>query len=140
MDYHWGVLYTAGEWAIRIIMLFYVPYRRDAAAARVWLLLIFFLPYVGLPLYFLFGRAYLPRQRMARQRLLNRIIARLKHETPDAPQVRAALPDYLRPAFELTEKIRSVIWLLRQNQGRVVNIRFLDERSAAKTAVYTVVV
>jgi cardiolipin synthase len=105
MDYHWGVLYTAGEWAIRIIMLFYVPYRRDAAAARVWLLLIFFLPYVGLPLYFLFGRAYLSRRRVARQQLLNRIIARLKHETPDAPQVRAALPDYLRPAFELTDAL-----------------------------------
>ena len=55
MDYTWAVLYTAGEWAIRVVMLFYVPYRRDAAAARVWLLLIFFLPYLGLPLYFLFG-------------------------------------------------------------------------------------
>ena len=34
MDYTWAVLYTAGEWAIRVVMLFYVPYRRDAAAAR----------------------------------------------------------------------------------------------------------
>jgi cardiolipin synthase len=105
MDYHWGVLYTASEWAIRIVMLFYVPYRRDAAAARAWLLLIFFLPWLGLPLYFLFGRAYLPKQRVARQRLLNQIVARLKHETPDAPQVRAVLPDYLRPAFELTDSL-----------------------------------
>lgn len=105
MDYHWGFLYTASEWAIRIVMLFYVPYRRDAAAARAWLLLIFFLPWLGLPLYFLFGRAFLPKQRVARQRLLNQIVARLKHETPDAPQVRAVLPDYLRPAFELTDAL-----------------------------------
>jgi cardiolipin synthase len=105
MEPAWGVLYTASEWVIRIVMLFYVPYRRDAAAARAWLLLIFFLPWLGLPLYFLFGRAFLPRQRMARQRLLNQIVARLKHETPDAPQVRAALPDYLRPAFELTDAL-----------------------------------
>ncbi|MEI8344639.1 MAG: diguanylate cyclase [Candidatus Omnitrophota bacterium] len=44
------------------------------------------------------------------------------------------------PTFELTEKIRSVIGVLRQNQGKVVNLRFLEERTAERTAVYTVVI
>ena len=47
----WGTLYLASEWVIRLVMLFYVPQRRSPAAARGWLLLIFFLPWVGLVLY-----------------------------------------------------------------------------------------
>lgn len=60
-----GAFYVALEWIIRIVMLFYVPQRRSPAAARTWLLFIFFLPLVGLPLYWWFGRIYLPRKRVA---------------------------------------------------------------------------
>lgn len=126
MDYHWGVIYTASEWVIRIIMLFYVPYRRDAAAARAWLLLIFFLPWLGLPLYFLFGRAYLPKLRIERQRVLGETIASFKLEMPDTPQVRAVLPDYLQPAFDLTDSLSNFSFaggnrfrLIRDYQGAI---------------------
>jgi cardiolipin synthase len=44
-------------------MLVVVPYRRTPAAAKGWLLLIFFEPWVGLLLYLLIGRAKLPRWR-----------------------------------------------------------------------------
>ena len=57
MSLTWGTLYLASEWVIRLVMLFYVPQRRSAAAARAWLLLIFCLPWVGLILYAVFGRA-----------------------------------------------------------------------------------
>src|SRR5262249_28220906 len=40
-----------------------VPFRRTPAAAKGWLLLIFFEPWVGLLLYLLIGRAKLPRWR-----------------------------------------------------------------------------
>ena len=64
---HWSVLYFASEWAIRFIMLVYVPQRRTAAASRTWLLLIFLLPWPGLALYAMFGRIYVPRRRMELQ-------------------------------------------------------------------------
>jgi len=64
----WSVLYFASEWVIRLVMLFYVPQRRDPAAARAWLLLIFFLPWVGVVLYAIVGRAFLPRARLEMQR------------------------------------------------------------------------
>ncbi len=51
-----GTLYYASEWAIRLVMLVYVPQRRSAAAARTWLLLIFLLPWPGLVIYALLGR------------------------------------------------------------------------------------
>jgi len=67
---HWEFLYYASEWAIRLVMLVYVPQRRDPAASRAWLLLIFLLPWPGLVVYALFGRAFLPRRRLQRQRLV----------------------------------------------------------------------
>jgi cardiolipin synthase len=63
----WATLYYAAEWAVRIVMLVYVPQRRTTAAARTWLLLIFFLPFVGLVVYWLFGRIYYPRRRIEEQ-------------------------------------------------------------------------
>ncbi|MGH6628803.1 MAG: PLDc N-terminal domain-containing protein, partial [Burkholderiales bacterium] len=63
----WATLYYASEWVIRLAMLVYVPQRRTTAATRTWLLLIFFLPLVGLVLYWLFGRIYYPRRRIEEQ-------------------------------------------------------------------------
>lgn len=105
MNFTWGELYSASEWMIRLAMLFYVPYRRDAAAARAWLLLIFFLPWAGLALYALFGRAYLPRQRLARQHTVNEAIDRLEGRAQLAPQIREDMPPELRPAFDLTNSL-----------------------------------
>ncbi len=63
----WGTAYVISEWVVRIVMLVYVPQRRSPASARAWLLLIFFLPALGLILYALIGRAYLPPRRLAQQ-------------------------------------------------------------------------
>jgi cardiolipin synthase len=59
----WGVLYLISEWVIRLVMLVVVPFRRSPEAAKGWLLLVFFLPWVGLALYLLIGRPTYPRWR-----------------------------------------------------------------------------
>jgi cardiolipin synthase len=59
----WAWLFFLGEWGIRLVMLVVIPFRRTPAAAKGWLLLIFFEPWVGLLLYLLIGRARLPRRR-----------------------------------------------------------------------------
>jgi len=63
----WATAYLVSEWAIRLAMLVYVPQRRTPAAARTWLLLIFFWPAVGLVVYWLFGRIYYPKRRLEEQ-------------------------------------------------------------------------
>ncbi len=63
----WPLLYLISEWAVRLIMLVYVPHRRSPAAARTWLLLIFLIPWPGLALYAIFGRIYLPKRRVEMQ-------------------------------------------------------------------------
>ena len=64
---YWSTLYLASEWAIRFIMLVYVPQQRTAAASRTWLLLIFLLPWPGVIIYALFGRIRVPRARIEQQ-------------------------------------------------------------------------
>lgn len=59
---NWSLLYLISEWTIRLVMLVYVPQKRSAAAARTWLLLIFFLPWPGLAVYAMFGRIYVSRK------------------------------------------------------------------------------
>jgi len=65
----WGwPLWYASEWTIRIVMLVIIPFRRSPEAAKGWLLLIFFLPSVGLILFWLIGRNRLPEWRLQRQK------------------------------------------------------------------------
>ncbi|MDF3835418.1 cardiolipin synthase [Cupriavidus basilensis] len=74
----WPALFTLAEWTIRLAMLVYVPQRRAPAAARTWLLLIFFLPWLGLLLYALFGRIYYPKSRRVKLARINQGIERVR--------------------------------------------------------------
>jgi cardiolipin synthase len=102
----WAWIFLLSEWAIRLVMLTVVPFRRTPAAAKGWLLLIFFEPWVGLLLYLLIGRARLPRwQREQVARLpgaMAGVVSRLaKHPNVFHPEVGPALS----PAVVLAEKL-----------------------------------
>lgn len=56
-------IYYVIEWVIRLVALVVVPMRRPAAAARAWLLLIFFLPIPGTIIFLLIGRPKFPAER-----------------------------------------------------------------------------
>lgn len=62
----WAFLYLASEWAIRVIMVIVVPFRRTPDAAKGWLLLVFFLPWPAVLLYWAIGRAHYPSWRRER--------------------------------------------------------------------------
>jgi cardiolipin synthase len=91
----WATLYYAAEWAVRIVMLVYVPQRRTTAAARTWLLLIFFLPFVGLIVYWLFGRIYYPRRRIEEQVRASQYVREAQAEMRAARRID---PPVLEPA------------------------------------------
>jgi cardiolipin synthase A/B len=95
---HWSWLslfYLTGAWAIRVIMLVYVPQRRTAAAARTWLLLIFLAPWPGLLLYYLFGRIYLPGRRIQMQERASQAIRQAQEQIGARVAVQPLLPDRL---------------------------------------------
>ena len=100
----WSTAYFLSEWVIRLLMLFYVPQQRSPAAARTWLLLIFLLPWPGLVLYHIFGRALMPAHRREQQRVASHYIRRLQqHLGLSGEHVR--LPAHLAPAAVLAAKL-----------------------------------
>src|SRR5690349_23027016 len=102
----WGFVYVASEWLVRIVALVYVPQRRPPSAARAWLLLIFFLPWPGVLLYLLIGRAYMPRRRFRIQRQVFELVRKL---APRASSFEAtiafAVSPELVPALRLADRL-----------------------------------
>jgi cardiolipin synthase len=68
-------------------MLVVTPFRRTPAAAKGWLLLIFFEPWVGLLLYLLIGRAKLPRRQREQLARLPQAMARVIAQLANHPNV-----------------------------------------------------
>jgi cardiolipin synthase len=103
----WGWIFFVSEWAIRLAMLIVIPFRRTPAAAKGWLLLIFFEPWIGLLLYLLIGRARLPRwqrERLARlPQAMAHVVGRLtNHPNVFHPEVGPALSRVVKLAENLT--------------------------------------
>jgi len=102
----WSLAWVASEWAIRIVMLIHVPQRRNPAATRTWLLLIFLQPWIGLLIYFLIGRITLPKRRLEIQ---ERAAARLRKAQgqwlANARFAEADIPPELNQAVTLVQNL-----------------------------------
>jgi cardiolipin synthase len=83
----WTWIFFLSEWVIRLAMLVVVPFRRTPAAAKGWLLLIFFEPWVGLLLYVLIGRAKLPRWHREQVARLPQVMAGAAERLASHPHV-----------------------------------------------------
>ena len=104
MATYWAWAFFVAEWAIRLVMLFYVPQKRSPAAARTWLLLIFIEPVLGLLLYALLGRHYMPRRRLELQDQASSLIKR-KAKALEAHIRRPNLPPEFLQAVRLAENL-----------------------------------
>ncbi len=62
------------DWVIRFAALLWIPTRTTPGAARSWLLLVGFVPLLGLPLYLLFGHPWLSGERLRRQAEASQVI------------------------------------------------------------------
>ncbi len=92
---------------VRILALIFVPKNRRPQTALAWLLAIWFLPYVGIILFLILGRARLPRARRRKQRQINEYILsttegfdRVKRDPP--------WPPWLEPIVELNRTLGSM--------------------------------
>jgi cardiolipin synthase len=137
----WGTAYLISEWLVRIVMLVYVPQRRSPASARAWLLLIFFLPALGLVLYALIGRAYLPPRRLAQQariiELMQSMPQRFTWVAHPAPRFEPEIAQAVRLAhnlgsFDVAQANR--IEFLPDYQGSLD--RLLSDIEAARRSVH----
>ena len=73
------------EYAIKVIALGTVPENRRPSSSTAWLLLIFLLPLVGLPLYIFLGSPWIRGKRREQQMAVNEIALESTRDVPYAP-------------------------------------------------------
>lgn len=87
----WEQVLTTGflvvEYLIKVVAVGTVPENRRPSSSSAWLLLILFLPAVGLPLYWLIGSPYVHGRRFRIQARANHILAERTSHLPLAPDV-----------------------------------------------------
>jgi len=118
------------DFAVRILALLFVPKNRRPQTALAWLLAIFFLPYIGIILFLILGRARLPRARRRKQLEINQYILdttegfdRVRRDQP--------WPPWLEPIVELNRTLGAMP-LVGGNTARMWNDN--TEALAAMTA------
>ncbi|HEY8590458.1 MAG TPA: phospholipase D-like domain-containing protein, partial [Naasia sp.] len=92
---------------IRIGALIIIPRGRKPASATAWLLLVMFLPYIGLLLYLLIGSPRLPKKRRQRQQQIDRFI-RETTEGMDLVNRTDSWPPWLESVVELNRKLGAI--------------------------------
>jgi cardiolipin synthase len=95
-----GLLYAL-EWLVRLGALFVVPFRRSSAAARSWLLLIFFLPIPGVLLFWAIGSPSFPAWRVERFKRMRSFL----REVGTGLRARGDLVDRGNPVTDLAERL-----------------------------------
>jgi cardiolipin synthase A/B len=106
--FSWSVAYYASEWIIRLVMLVVVTYRRRPNSSVSWLLVIFFMPWLGLAFYMLIGSNRFPRRRIRRHSQLLQQYKEIElrfqdHPSIVHPQLEAGLEATVRLAESLGE-------------------------------------
>lgn len=99
-------LYLGSEWLIRISMIPVVLRRRRPEAAMAWLTTIFFLPWVGLAAYLIFGQQRLGRRQAAEMREAVKAVARLRRtRAAGEGPARGGIPVRHRDLIALAESV-----------------------------------
>lgn len=102
----WGRLLWLIEWAIRLGMLLAVTRRRPPASAIAWLLIVFFYPLLGLPLYLLIGNNKLPRRRVELWKRLEQRLGSVRAAyEPQVARWTPALTGRLEQTIRLAERL-----------------------------------
>ena len=116
------LLLGAVEFAIRVVALGVVPKHRRAATSTAWLLLIFLMPFVGVPLYVVFGSWWAMGRRLdddpEARSLVDNILAA---SVPSEPESDEASPDVEGPASALM-RMTSELSGFPASNGRVTRL------------------
>lgn len=81
-----GAIFLLGEYVVKLAALGTVPEGRNPGSSSAWLLAIFFVPLVGLPLYWLIGSPYVRGRRHALQLEVNSLMSEHTWTLPTVPQ------------------------------------------------------
>jgi cardiolipin synthase len=99
-----GILALVVDFVVRVLSVIFVPRNRRPQTATAWLLAIFFLPYIGIILFWLIGSRHLPKKRRAKQREINRFILETT-EGMDLVHRDDTWPGWLEPIVALNRNL-----------------------------------
>ncbi|GAB4247183.1 MAG: cardiolipin synthase [Candidatus Methylacidiphilales bacterium] len=102
----WGWAVWIVEWVIRVAVLISVTRCRPPTSAMAWLLIVFFYPLIGLPLYLLIGHNKLPKRRVEQWKELDEKLDRIRKAyaplvAPWTPRLSGRLAQTVRLAERL---------------------------------------
>lgn len=109
MSGFWTEALYISEWVVRLVMLVVVSRRQNPASATAWLLIIFFEPWLALPIYWLFGENRLPvRRTKAYHRLASRLASTRKAFLEHPLTLVSDFPQEYRMTMRLAEKLTNM--------------------------------
>ena len=117
-----GVWWLLGEWAIRILALYFVPKNRKPSSAMAWLLLIFFFPELGLIVFLILGNPKLPRVRRNMQKTLNKIISATIHDLKNKQKNKDLLSSEVSPKYTQIAKLAKSLSRMPVFEGNKVEV------------------
>lgn len=104
------------EYAIKIVAVGVVPENRRPSSSTAWLLLILFLPIVGVPLFLILGSPYVDKRRARIQARANSLLAKGTADVPNVPES-VTLPADLEGIVGLSRSLTSLPMVTGTNHG-----------------------
>lgn len=108
------------EYAIKIVAIGVVPENRRPSSSTAWLLLILFLPWVGVPLFLLIGSPYVHSRRAEIQARANKLLAVGTASVPTTP-ASVTLPQDLQGVVKLGRALTSLPMVTGTNGGVIMD-------------------
>ncbi|SMX77276.1 MULTISPECIES: cardiolipin synthase [unclassified Brevibacterium] len=125
-----GVSLIVIEYAVKIIAVGVVPEDRRPSSSSAWLLLILFVPLVGIPLFLMLGSPYINRRRARIQAQADELMHEGADDLPDVPPSLEAPSGFVSIA-QLGRRLTALPMVTGNNHGVTSDYRASIERMSA---------
>ncbi|QCV87218.1 cardiolipin synthase [Acidipropionibacterium jensenii] len=115
------------EYLIKVFAIGVVPENRRPSSSTAWLLLILFLPVVGVPLFLMFGSPFVNGRRARIQAEANLLLKKGTDGVPNSPES-VTLPQGLADIIELSRSLTSLPMVTGVNHGVTMDYEESIER------------
>lgn len=115
-----ALAYIIIEFFVKVIAVGVVPENRKPSSSLGWLLLILFLPVVGVPLFLLLGSPYVHRRRARIQARANVLLEKGTADLPTSPDS-VTLPEDLSGVVDLSRALTALPMVTGRNHGVVMD-------------------